>query len=208
MLALIRKEIINVYSWVLIIYLVSLGSMINFVKSDPVHLILTITFLIAYKNFENENKVNMDVIINSLPVSRLNVIVAKYISFYLYFLIAFMLCFLMSEITAYLFSSVRSIDFNEKLFLTVACVWGIYMAAYIPPSVLVKTLAFQYLFGFIMVITLPFILKMIIGKEFSPFKILMELDLLYLLLAVILSLILNVISCSILYSIYRKKDLL
>lgn len=211
MFALIRKEIINIYNWTFILFIVLFSFlMVLNKKNDIINLVLPLTFLAAFKNIENDNKVNMDVILNSLPVSRLQIVVVKFISFHLYFLMAFLLCGWLMKITNY-FSPIRTsaqMDFSISIFLIAYIIWGFYMTVYIPISFLFKSQIVQYVCGLIFVFLAPLFLHGVLSKNPTITSWLMQFDLPYLIVISVGIVILNVISCLILYGIYRKRDLL
>jgi ABC-2 type transport system permease protein len=211
MVALIRKDLVSLYSWTFIFFIVAFSfMMLASPKLDSVISTIVLTYLLAYKNIENDRKVNMDVILNSLPISRLQIIICKYLTFYLYLFLVILLLVVMSIVTDYLSISIRFNKFELDIvsFLVAVIVWSFNLSVYVPMSILIKSQVVQYMYYFIVLMLIPYVFSSYLSKVVSPITWLMQLDPPYLIFVVIIGFILNVISCLFLYSIYRKKDLL
>ncbi|RAL26670.1 ABC-2 transporter permease [Thermoflavimicrobium daqui] len=209
MLALIRKELINIYNGTFI-FLITIFS-IGLLKTswDAISAVIAITFLIGFKNLDNDRKVNMDVILNSLPVSRAKIIIGKYIAFYLYLLLGFILLISLSKIVDYFFADFKfqMIDFNLKVFLAGSIIWSIYISIYLPISILIKVQVTQYICGFMFVIFIPYLFKYITNENITPGAWLMKQPPSSLIMILAISLIIVMASCAFLYAIYRRKEL-
>jgi ABC-2 type transport system permease protein len=210
MFPLIRKELINLYNLTFFFVITVMSILILKSNYPPIESMVIITFLVAFKNLENDRKVNIDMILNSLPVSRLNIIVSKYISFYLFLLMVITLFTLLSTILTkiQLPFEFHDLNLNSKHFIVALMVWSVYMAFYIPISTIFKAQVIQYICFFIFLLGIPYLFNLFVQTDLYPTVWLLEQSFGNLIAPFLICLGINVLSCFLLYRYYRKKDII